>query len=30
VKHVITSEDAPEALVERFRASGILVTVVPF
>jgi len=30
VRHVITSEDAPAALVERFRASGVQVTVVPF
>lgn len=30
VRHVITSGDAPEALVERFRAGGIQVTVVLF
>ncbi|MBP8974417.1 MAG: DeoR/GlpR transcriptional regulator, partial [Anaerolineae bacterium] len=30
VRHIITSEDAPAALVERFRASGVQVTVVPF
>ncbi len=30
VRHIITSEDAPEALVGRFRASGVQVTVVPF